>query len=124
MMWLTSLRRHVRTRSFALLLSVAVCGGSLNGGHAGGDDPACAAALVQHDHAAHKLTTPGHRSDSPDEHCNLCHLQRLLHTALGSVAPAAVAISPSDSARPSEPALAVSMVAGNLSSRAPPANLL
>ena len=48
-MQFTQLHRRLYARVFALLLSVAVCGGTLNWGHAGGDDPECAPQIVQHD---------------------------------------------------------------------------
>jgi hypothetical protein len=70
------------SRALALLLSVAVCGGALNWGHIGGDDPDCAPQLVQHNHAAHRFTPPARTTSPQDQHCNVCHLLRVLHTAV------------------------------------------
>jgi hypothetical protein len=59
-----------------------VCGGALNWGHLGGDDPEDEPLLVLHDHAAHRFgATPSHSSQSV-EHCYLCHSLRLFHTML------------------------------------------
>ena len=120
-MFFTGLHRRVCTRAFALLLSIAVCGGTLNWGHAGGDDPDCAPQLVQHDHAAHRFKAETHRTGSQDEHCNLCHLLRLLHTALPSGSLLDNRVSPVETRRVVDSGLITSIFTITIPSRAPPA---
>ena len=120
-MFFTGLHRRFSARAFALLLSIAVCGGTLNWGHAGGDDPDCAPQFVQHDHAAHRFTADTHPTGSPDEHCNLCHLLRLLHTALPSGSLLDNRVSPLETRRVVDSGLITSIFTVTLPSRAPPA---
>lgn len=109
-----------RARALAVLLSIAVCGGALNWAHVGGDDPGCAPQLVQHDHSAHRFTADRHTPASPDEHCNLCHLLRLLHTALPTESLLASNVSTVAAGQPVENALAAAILNFQLPSRAPP----
>ncbi len=120
-MLFTRVFRRLYPRALALLLSVAVCGGALNWGHVGGDDPDCAPQLVQHNHAAHRLTSTSRTTSPQDEHCNLCHLLRLLHTAVsgGSLLDSRVAVVES---RPMiDRRLVPSIFSVVVPSRAPPA---
>jgi len=119
-MQFTQLHRRLYARVFALLLSVAVCGGTLNWGHAGGDDPECAPQLVQHDHAAHRFSADTRSSRSPDEHCNLCHLLRLLHTALPSGSLLDSRVAPAEARRIVDSDLVTSIFSVTIPSRAPP----
>ncbi|HZR23904.1 MAG TPA: hypothetical protein VFA59_09980 [Vicinamibacterales bacterium] len=121
-MFFTSLRRQrLCARAFALLLSVAVCGGTLNWGHAGGDDPECEPQLVQHDHTAHRFTAETQQTGSQDEHCNLCHLLRLLQSALPSGSLLNNRVSPLDTRRIADSDLVTPIVSVTIQSRAPPA---
>src|SRR5436309_9838936 len=81
-MWLRAGRSGVLNRALAALLAVVVCGGALDWGHAGGDDPDCNPVPVYHDHAAHRFApAPSHSSPSAD-HCYICHSLRLLQTTV------------------------------------------
>ncbi len=120
-MLFTRLHRRLIPRALALLLSIVVCGGSLNWGHAGGDDPDCAPQLVQHDHAAHRFRADTHRTTAQDEHCTLCHLLRLLHTALPSGSLLDSRVSPIETRRMVDSGLVTSIFSVTLPSRAPPA---
>jgi hypothetical protein len=80
-MWLRAVHRHFLSRGVAALLAVLVCGGTLDWGHAGGDDRDCDVVVVHHDHAAHRLSTTPAASTSND-HCYICHSLRLLHQAV------------------------------------------
>ena len=113
--------RRLHSRALALVLSFAVCGGALSWGHIGGDDPDCTPQLVQHDPAAHRVTAPSRSSSPQDEHCNLCHLLRLLHTAVsgGSLLDSRVATVESRSVIDS--GLVTSIFSVVVPSRAPPA---
>jgi hypothetical protein len=81
-MWLRAARNRFLTRGLAAALAVIVCGGALNWGHAGGDDPDCNPVLVRHDHAAHRFAAAPSHSSQPPDHCYICHSLRLLHTSL------------------------------------------
>jgi hypothetical protein len=45
--------------------------------HNGADDPDCSLVIVVHDHAAHRLKESPKSSQSPQEHCFICHWQSL-----------------------------------------------
>jgi hypothetical protein len=118
------LRRCARTRALVVLLSVAVCGAALNWGHEGGDDPGCAPALVQHDHAAHRFTPDRQPPVPQDQHCNLCHLLRLLHTAIPAESLLASNVSQFEARRAADSAPAIVTSNFDIPSRAPPAAAL
>lgn len=120
-MLFTRLHRRLFPRALALLLTVVVCGGSLNWGHAGGDDPDCAPQLVQHDHAAHRFRAATSPTAPQDEHCTLCHLLRLLHTALPGGSLLDGRVSPVELRRMVDSGLVTSIFVVTLPSRAPPA---
>ena len=120
-MFFTGLHRRLSARAFALLLSVAVCGGALNWGHAGGDDPECAPQIVQHDHEAHRFTVDTQRTGSQDDHCNLCHLLRLMHTALPTGSLLDNRVSPLGTRRIIDSGFIPSIFNLTIPSRAPPA---
>ena len=122
-MFFTGLHRRLCARTFALLLSVAVCGGTVNWGHAGGDDPESEPQLVHHDHAAHRFTADTERAGAPDEHCNLCHLLRLLHTALPSGSLLYNRVSPLDTRRIVDLGFITPIFSVTIQSRAPPASV-
>jgi hypothetical protein len=123
-MLFTGLCRRLHSRALALLLSFAVCGGALNWGHIGGDDPDCAPQLVQHNHAAHRFTAASQTSSPQDQHCNLCHLLRVLHTAVsnGSLLDSRVATMESRFVLDSR--LVTSLFSVAVPSRAPPLAVL
>lgn len=115
------LRQRARVRALVVLLSVAVCGGALNWGHVGGDDPGCAPTLVQHNHSAHRFTTDSQAPVSQDQHCNLCHLLRLLHTAIPTESLLASNVSQLEARRAADSAPATVISNFDIPSRAPPA---
>jgi hypothetical protein len=89
-MRLSALRARLSTRTLAALLTLIVCGGAVDWGHAGGDDPDCNPVLVHHDHTAHRFSSqPAPRGPAAD-HCYICHSLRLLHTGLTARAAAVV----------------------------------
>src|SRR5579872_7146468 len=108
-MLFTRVFRRLYPRALAVLLSIAVCGGALNWGHVGGDDPDCAPQLVQHNHAAHRFTAERRAPAPPDEHCTLCHLLRLLHTALPTESLVASNVSQFEARRAADSALATAL---------------
>jgi hypothetical protein len=59
-----------------------VCGGSLDWGHAGGDDPDCNPVFVHHDHNDHHFSAAPSDAAPAADHCYICHSLRLLHTTL------------------------------------------
>ena len=117
----TRLHRRLSARAFALLLSVVVCASTLNSVHAGGDDPECAPQFVQHDHAAHRFTTDVHRTASHEEHCTLCHLLRVLQTAMPSGSLLDNRVSPLETRRVVDSGALTSIFNTTIASRAPPA---
>jgi hypothetical protein len=123
-MLFTGLCRRLHSRALALVLSVAVCGGALSWGHIGGDDPDCAPQLVQHNHAAHRFTTTSRTSPQQDEHCNLCHLLRLLHTAVSGGSLLDNRVAAVESRLVVDSRLVTSIFTVVVPSRAPPAALL
>ena len=120
-MRLTTSGRRARARMVAALLSVSVCGGALNWGHFGGDDPGCTPTLVQHDESAHRFTSRTQTPTSSSDHCTLCHFFRLLHTALSSKFLAAGAASHVGARCAPKRLFAPAIFALNVPSRAPPA---
>jgi hypothetical protein len=82
-MWLRAVRNHFLIRGVTVVLAVMVCGGSLDWGHVGGDDPDCNVVLVLHNHAAHRLSAAPLSSTSGD-HCFICHSLRLLHVGFAA----------------------------------------
>lgn len=114
-------RRHLRIQAVAVLLTVAVCGGTVDWGHAGWDDPGCNPVLVQHDHSAHRVV-PGARGTGGDSaHCTLCHLLRTFHTALWAESlPAHVVLSAAPRSPLASPSV-VALSALSIPCRAPPA---
>ena len=119
-MFLSAFRQSVRTRAFALLLSVAVCAATVDWGHTGWDDPACDPVPVLHSHSAHHLTGGGETSDAPADHCSLCHFLRLLHTALSLKSLPASELWQTAERRTPATAVALALLAFNVPSRAPP----
>ena len=65
----------------AATLAVIVCGGALDWGHAGGDDPDCSGAPVSSSRTAQQFS-PALLSGSSGDHCYICHSLRLLHAGL------------------------------------------
>ncbi len=72
-------RKHVISRVITAALALIVCGGAVDWGHIGGDDPE-SNVVLQHDHEAHRFSAA--RSSTTGDHCYICHSLRLLHTAL------------------------------------------
>jgi hypothetical protein len=112
-------RDRLLARGLAAFLAVLVCGGALDWGHAGGDDPDCNPALVHHDHNAHRFSAATH-STPPADHCYLCHSLRLLHTLLVARGARLVVATESASLLRSETLAAGGTIAFGLSPRAPP----
>ena len=81
-MWLRAARSRVLGRAVAALLAALVAGGTLEWGHAGGDDRDCGAVAVLHDHDAHRLSAAQATPSPSNDHCYICHSLRLLHAAL------------------------------------------
>jgi hypothetical protein len=108
-------------RALAAVLAVVVCGGALNWGHAGGDDPDCDSAPAVHDHAAHRFTFSPPHSTQPADHCYICHSLRLLHTSLAARGVRAVVAVRSTQFRQLDGLAIINALGVALSSRAPPA---
>src|SRR5215831_19169745 len=83
-MWLRAVRKRLVSRALAAVLAAVVCGGALDWGHAGGDDPDCDPVLVHHDHSAHRWTATPAQSVPPADHCYICHSLRLLHSSVAA----------------------------------------
>ena len=119
------LRRAVRNellnRALAAVLAIIVCGGALNWGHAGGDDPDCDSTPVVHDHNAHRFTSAPSHSTPPADHCYICHSLRLLHTSLVARGPRIVAATQSTQLGQVAPLAVINASGVVFSSRAPPA---
>jgi hypothetical protein len=120
-MWLRAGRSCLLNRALAAVLAVVVCGGALNWGHAGGDDPDCDSAPAVHDHAAHRFTYSPSNSPQPADHCYICHSLRLLHTSLVARGARVVVAVQSTSIRHIEGLAVINAFGVALSSRAPPA---
>ena len=114
-------RSRLLARSIATALAVVVCGGALNWGHLGGDDPEDSLLLVLHDHAAHRIGATPSQSSSPIEHCYLCHSLRLLHSMLSARGAGVIRTVQSTPFRQFDGLVAFSIVGTARSSRAPPA---
>ena len=123
-MWLRAVRHRLLSRAFAAVLAVLVCGGALDWGHLGGDDPDCTPVLVHHDHAAHRFGSAPSQSVPPADHCYLCHSLRLLHTSVIARAAGAVPAVTSTPFRLEDHLAAFGPVGVTLSSRAPPSRSL
>ena len=122
-MWVRSTRWTRCARGLALALVLVVCGGALDWGHAGGDDTDCSAALVHHDHSAHRLTSVPRDQPQPSGHCYICHSLQLLHAALRARDGRVMVDFESARYRGSDPLFARSAVGLSLSSRAPPSTV-
>src|SRR5262245_5598554 len=83
-MWLRAATRRVLARSLAVALAALVCGGTVDWGHAGGDDRDCETVLVLHDHTAHRLGAAQADPTAPASHCYICHSLRVLGTMLAA----------------------------------------
>jgi len=121
-MWLRAGRSGPLNRALAAVLALFVCGGALNWGHVGGDDPDCDPALVVHDHAFHRFAftaAPAHPTQ-PADHCYICHSLRLLHTSLAVRGAHSVVTVRSTPLRQVERVEVLNGCAVSLSSRAPP----
>ena len=81
-MWASVGRKRLLSRVVASLLTLIVCAGSLDWGHAGGDDPGCNPVLVHHDDSAHRFSSAPTQTAPAADHCYICHSLRLLHTTL------------------------------------------
>jgi hypothetical protein len=103
------------------VLAVIVCGGALNWGHVGGDDPDCDSTPAVHNHAAHRFTSSPSHSTQPADHCYICHSLRLLHTSLAARGVRAVVAVRSAPFRQVEGLAVINVFGVALSSRAPPA---
>jgi hypothetical protein len=120
-MWFRAARRRLLSRGLAALLTLIVCGGTLDWGHAGGDDPDCNPVLVHHDHSAHHFSAQPPYSSPAPEHCYICHSLRLLHsTLIPTGARVADTVQATFFIRPDGPS-ALETVGTARSSRAPPA---
>jgi hypothetical protein len=119
-MWFRAARYRVLTRGLAVALATVVCGGALDWGHVGGDDPDCNPVLAFHDHAAHRFAPAPSQPSQPGDHCYICHSLRLLHTGLTSRGTHAALSLQSTQYHQGDPLAARSALSVALSSRAPP----
>jgi hypothetical protein len=118
-MWLRAAHDRLLIRAMAATLAVIVCGGALDWGHAGGDDPDCSGTPVSFAHTAQRFS-PASLSPSSGDHCYICHSLRLLHAGLvvrRERVPVELGSTPYRSARILAERRSVSV---RLSSRAPP----
>jgi hypothetical protein len=69
-------------RGLAAALALVVCGGALDWGHVGGDDPDCSVVLIQRDNTAPRIHIATSSQSQPAGHCYICHALWLLHAAL------------------------------------------
>jgi hypothetical protein len=81
-MWMSAIRGRLASRGLAALLTLLVCGGAVDWGHAGGDDPDCDPVPVHHDHTAHHFSAQPTQAAPAADHCFICHSLRLLHNGL------------------------------------------
>lgn len=114
-------RRLVRTQVLAVLLAAVVGGGAMDWAHAGWDDPGCDPLPVQHDHSAHRFTSDTRTPSAPSDHCALCHLQRLFHSALSAQVLAPYVAMSAEAGRSFNGAPIVQLFSAHVPSRAPPA---
>ncbi|HUK36797.1 MAG TPA: hypothetical protein VLV86_22935 [Vicinamibacterales bacterium] len=114
-------RRLVWTQLIAVLLTAVVAGGAMDWVHAGWDDPACDLIPVQHDHTAHRFVAGPQSAPVQSDHCPLCHLSRVLHTALSAQSLSAHVVLSAGASGLCDPAAAVELFSIRLTSRAPPA---
>jgi hypothetical protein len=114
-------RRLIRTQVLAVLLAAVIGGGAMDWAHAGWDDPGCDPLPVQHDHSAHRFTTGAHTPAAPSDHCALCHLLRLFHSALSAQSPAPYVLVSAEARRPFDGAKIIQLFSARVPSRAPPA---
>jgi len=77
-------RDRLLRRGIAVLFAGLACGGALDWGHIGGDDPDSAIVLFHHDHGAHRISGAPTKSSPSGDHCYICHSLRLLHHAVTS----------------------------------------
>src|SRR5262249_24029113 len=122
-MWLRARRKRPVSRTITALLAFLVCGGAVDWGHIGGDDPDCKVVVVHHDHAAHRLSATA-LSSSTGDHCYICHSLRLLHTALAGRRERVVLSIHSVPFRVDARSVPSSAFAVALASRAPPSRTL
>jgi hypothetical protein len=120
-MWSRAGRNGVLNRALAALLAIVVCGGALNWGHAGGDDPDCDPTPVVHDHNAHRFGAAPSHSTQPAEHCYICHSLRLLSNSLTAGGPRVVVAVRSSQFVAVEALAVINAFGVAVSSRAPPA---
>jgi hypothetical protein len=113
--------KELLNRALATVLAFVVCGGALNWGHAGGDDPDCDSTPVVHDHSAHRFRSAPSHSAPPADHCYICHSLRLLHTSLVARGPRAVAAIESKQFVKVTALAVINRAHIAVSSRAPPA---
>lgn len=114
-------RRVVRTHVLAVLLAAVVAGGAMDWAHAGWDDPGCDPLPVQHDHSAHRFTADTRTPTAPSDHCALCHLLRLFHSALSAQLLTPHVAMSAEAGRSFNSGQIVQLFSARVSSRAPPA---
>ena len=120
-MWRRGARKDLLNRALAAVLALVVCGGALNWGHAGEDDPDCDSTPVVHDHNAHRFSAAPSHSTPPADHCYICHSLRLFHTSLVARGPRVVAAIESKQFVQVTPVAVINATRIAVSSRAPPA---
>lgn len=114
-------RRLVRTQVLVVVLAAVVSGGAMDWAHAGWDDPGCDPHPIQHDHSAHRFTADTRTPVAPSDHCALCHLLRLFHSALSAQLLAPHVAMSAEAGRSFNGAQIVQLFSARVSSRAPPA---
>ena len=119
-----SFRRLVCTQGIAIVLTAVVACGAMDWAHSGWDDPGCDPIPVQHDHAKHRFIAGTRAPAAPSDHCALCHLLRVFHTALSAQSPATPVALSIEARGLSDGAAAIEIFSGRIRSRAPPAFVL
>jgi hypothetical protein len=122
-MWLRLARNRLLIRTVAAALTLFVCGGTVDWGHLGGDDPDCNLVFVPHDHTAHRFSTAPSSGTPAQDHCYICHSLRLLHVALAQKHQRVTIDLHRAQLADSSNAIACQRAGVSLSSRAPPAAL-
>ncbi len=114
-------RRYVWTQVVATLISVVLCAEVAAWGHSGLDDPGCNPAAVLLTHHPLRVTSGTAPSQTPDEHCLLCHFLHLLNLALSAQPLATAHVARVGRRPPPETVPIVSLLSFSVPSRGPPA---
>jgi hypothetical protein len=117
-------RRHAWTQVAAALISVVLCLEMAAWGHSGLDDPGCNPAAVLLTHHSLRVTADTTASQTPEQHCLLCHFLHLLNLALSAQPLTAADIAQVAQRWSPETVPIVSLLSFSVPSRGPPAGLV